>query len=87
METQMKYKELREHLIANNFNPTWQCPLTAKFPISINADGTIGEFPEFQNFLNSHLNSQKFIRLYNVELSTPFVCWGHDNTIKTVIFS
>jgi hypothetical protein len=70
-ETQMRYIQMREHLIANDFTPTWQCPLSAKFPFLTNADGAIGVSDELQLFLNAHLNSQKYVRLLSVELPSP----------------
>ena len=63
----MKYIELREHLITNNFEPTLECPLATKFPITLYNTGA-SIFAEFQHFLNSHINTQKYIRLLNIEL-------------------
>jgi hypothetical protein len=90
----MRYIKLREHLIANNFNPTSQCPLSAKFSIShsdADADGTADGglvLAELQHFLDSHLNSQKYIRLLSVEFSSQHACrvhkYSNNNMMKII---
>jgi hypothetical protein len=81
----MSYIKCRENLIANHFEPTWQWPLTAKYQISINADGTIRAVDEFQQFLNCHLNSQKYVRLLSVEFSSPQLAWSLHKNINNII--
>jgi hypothetical protein len=90
----MRYINLREHLIVNNFNPTSQCPLSAKFSIIhsyADADGTDAGglvLPELQHFLDSHLNSQKYIRLLSVEFSSQHACrvhkYSNNNMMKII---
>jgi hypothetical protein len=60
--------------------------LSAKFEIATDGNGI---FPsaQLQHFLNSHLNSQKYIRLLSVEFSSPQLSvYGlHKNTNKIII--
>jgi hypothetical protein len=62
---------MREHVIANKFCPTKECPRSQSCRIKIEEENKEEEELQSQQFLDSCLNLPAYVRLLNAEIAVP----------------